>query len=840
MSIADQITRIKNNIAASYAECSAKGATLPATENSENLPNTIASITTGGGSGGGEEITAYNYTSKALTQGDWVHYNERVDNTAQVATYNINGLAYCYCVAPDILLYSSGAYNPNIIFTATLNESNNTYIDSQVGSIEGYPRRFCGIDKDGYLYSNHISGFSSLNYERGYYWGNGECGITSEFYLDSNSHSIVKIDKTTGNILKTYTDKSQLISYATGGYQVSDDILIVCSKNNKTIYKCVLNDESLDYTQTSTNIRCGCIIGGLSNSIILGLTYDENIASTLLAFKYENGALITYSKENFPSVMQECFDTNCTPFWNEQYGIFTAYIPSNGKCVCCQYINGVWIDRSPILDVSGLSIDTQSQFMVSSDFSRAFLLESGSTYLQFAITSASDGNYLVPYSYTNSATKMGKVKENVDAAIGTQCTVVIPKVETSSSPKPAEKGYLWTQENMIVDIQFLDTQSEIYDSNKDSGATNYVAVNYNLGGKPLIYRRSNGLVYSFDGLDDNDNLIWQQKFDWGQVSNLKTASYQDSNGYDKIVAINSGDSDTSIEWTILVQIIGGEVKKSKISKNLCFVTAGFTADGVPLLCACSETTLYHFLISTDEGDTWKEISLPVSNYEYIHNVLISKGSIFVVMGTYSDIILKSSNCGDTWETVNLGDYVGDNTSRAVIQDGYNEYILFPCSSYSEGYLWNGSEYKKVTIPNNIGMPNQTDFAISAPCAYGAIMSRARNSKAFVVQLEDDGLHIKKTFDYSAVNNAGVAPIIAKDKEHLCSLNYSNKRFAIFDYIFRIAYTKKEIPEVGDQASTIDKMFNYTVTNYSNGVMNISIYDDTVPLIREPRGDITLG
>ena len=49
MSIADQITRIKNNIAASYAECSAKGATLPSVENSETLSNTIASITAGGG-----------------------------------------------------------------------------------------------------------------------------------------------------------------------------------------------------------------------------------------------------------------------------------------------------------------------------------------------------------------------------------------------------------------------------------------------------------------------------------------------------------------------------------------------------------------------------------------------------------------------------------------------------------------------------------------------------------------------------------------------------------------------------------------------------------------------
>ena len=260
-----------------------------------------------------------------------------------------------------------------------------------------------------------------------------------------------------------------------------------------------------------------------------------------------------------------------------------------------------------------------------------------------------------------------------------------------------------------------------------------------------------------------------------------------------------------------------------------------------MLCACSETTLYHFLISTDEGDTWKEISLPVSDYEYIHNVLISKGSIFVVMGTYSDIILKSSDCGDTWETVNLGDYVGDTISRAVIQDGYNGYILFPRSSYSEGYLWNGSEFKKVEMPGIIGMPEQKDFAISAPCVYGAIISRTRKGLAFVVQLEDDyGIHVKKTFDYSAVNNAGVAPIIAKDREHLCSLNYSNKRFAILDYISRIAYTKKEIPEVGDQASTRDKQFDCTVTDYSNGVMQISTYHDTVPLIREPRGDITLG
>lgn len=786
---------------------------------------------------GGEEITAYNYTNKEIKQGDWVHYNERVDNTSQIGNYDINGYANGYCVAPNIILYSSGAYNPNTIFTATLNESDNTYVASQVGSVSGYARRFCGIDKDGYLYSN--TAFSSLNYEEGLYWGNDYNSAYSEYYL-ANGY-LYKINKLTGSNISSFDNISYVMHDVYGGYSISDNILVVAKDG--TLTKVILNFDNNTLSKTPTALSCGSIFGGMSNGIIFGQVSKpfDTVTSALLAFKYENGALITYSKENFPSAMQECFDNACNPFWDEQHGIFTAYIPSMSKLVCCQYVNNKWIDKSPILDVSNLSINTQSQFMVSSDFSRAFLKDTTQYgILQFSITSASDGNYLVPYFYTNSNSKMGKVKENVDAVIGTQCTVVIPKVQTSSvdpDPRPEEKGYLWTQDGAIVDTQFLDTHSEIYDSNKDSSPTNYVAVNYNIMGKPLIYRHSTGLVYGFDGLDDNFNLIWQQKFNWGQVSNLKTASYQDRIRNNKIVAINDGDSDTNIEWTILVQNIDGEVKKSKISRGLCFVTAGFTADGVPLLCACSESTLYHFLISTDEGDTWKEISIPVSDYEYIHNVLISKGSIFVVMGTYSDIILKSSDCGDTWERVNLGDYVGDNTSRAVIQDGYNGYILFPCSNYSEGYLWNGSEYKKVEIPGLIGMPNQTDFAISAPCVYGAIISRASKGLAFVVQLEDDyGIHIKKVFNYSAVNNAGVAPIIAKDREHLCSLNYSNKRFAILDYISRIAYTKKEIPEVGDQAATIDKQFDCTVTDYSNGVMKISIYQDSVPLIREPRGD----
>ena len=50
MSVADQINRIKTNIANTYTAAQAKGATMPQTQNSDNLAACVQSITTGGGS----------------------------------------------------------------------------------------------------------------------------------------------------------------------------------------------------------------------------------------------------------------------------------------------------------------------------------------------------------------------------------------------------------------------------------------------------------------------------------------------------------------------------------------------------------------------------------------------------------------------------------------------------------------------------------------------------------------------------------------------------------------------------------------------------------------------
>jgi hypothetical protein len=49
MTIASEITRINNNIAAAYTACNNKGATMPQTQNSANLATAISSIPSGSG-----------------------------------------------------------------------------------------------------------------------------------------------------------------------------------------------------------------------------------------------------------------------------------------------------------------------------------------------------------------------------------------------------------------------------------------------------------------------------------------------------------------------------------------------------------------------------------------------------------------------------------------------------------------------------------------------------------------------------------------------------------------------------------------------------------------------
>lgn len=72
MTIASEITRIQNNIVGAYTALSAKGATMPATQNSANLATTVNSIS----SGGGDTVTATNNSSYDRMTGEKVWLNK--------------------------------------------------------------------------------------------------------------------------------------------------------------------------------------------------------------------------------------------------------------------------------------------------------------------------------------------------------------------------------------------------------------------------------------------------------------------------------------------------------------------------------------------------------------------------------------------------------------------------------------------------------------------------------------------------------------------------------------------------------------------------------------------
>ena len=115
MSIASEITRITGNVSDSYTAANAKGATMPATQDSDHLAATIATIPSGITPTGTKNITtngthdvaAYEYADVQVPTTAPAHYIEYVSNNGAAmpggTVINLNGLtsipAYCFAYA---------------------------------------------------------------------------------------------------------------------------------------------------------------------------------------------------------------------------------------------------------------------------------------------------------------------------------------------------------------------------------------------------------------------------------------------------------------------------------------------------------------------------------------------------------------------------------------------------------------------------------------------------------------------------------------------------------------------------------------------------------------------
>jgi hypothetical protein len=100
MTIASEITKLQNNLSDSYTACQSKGATMPVNQNFDNLPDTIDSITGGGGNGILEQIIE-----------DVIDGNNPVDTTdLQQAEEDIAGIIP-YNISTTKTITSNGTYN---------------------------------------------------------------------------------------------------------------------------------------------------------------------------------------------------------------------------------------------------------------------------------------------------------------------------------------------------------------------------------------------------------------------------------------------------------------------------------------------------------------------------------------------------------------------------------------------------------------------------------------------------------------------------------------------------------------------------------------------------------
>lgn len=403
MSIADQITRIKNNIAASYAECSAKGATLPSVENSENLPNTIASITAGGG---GDSVEYTNITGGKITKGSKVWLNETATTTEKSNIRPKSDYS-------DTFIQTS---NPNVVIsgTARFTLEDNQYIRASLSSNLTMKRLF--IDKNGILAaSNRVYNiekntvYTAASYQC--YAGNGYTAYNSQ---------VCKINLESLAIKTTYDAQNSNAESIKTGWSFEDGYIIGSCAYFGTVRVWKLNDNGTRFNIVGSiydNYKLTCIGQFTEQKIGWALQGDNSRDLNLGAYRYSRtGGAVTVEEipaTEFPEDMQAMFTEQPNfIFWNEQTLTMTATWKTNNRVLIFKYVNGQWVNKSPIITFNG-EIGS-----VSCDATATKIVANYSTTTDSPVVydgnEKSGGYYGVPYLYSNKSSITGKAEEDCE------------------------------------------------------------------------------------------------------------------------------------------------------------------------------------------------------------------------------------------------------------------------------------------------------------------------------------------------------------------------------------------------------------------------------------------
>lgn len=279
MTIASEIQRIQNNIANTYDALEAKGATMPATENSNNLASTVATIP----AGGGDTITAVNKTGSAISEGDkvWIqkqtvaagYYSE--PNSASYTANCFSGISN----DGNYFSYSNGSTNCSLWYINDLSTNSFTNVGNNLIYLGGYR---CGIRYsnlgDTFIFTNYTTNTTTsmktsklgnnsfqTNYQYNYLgydvFGNGNTA--------SSGTKMLELGDLNAGTFTTLTSTQSATGYVgvTGIAISQNDVYNLHDSTHFTLDRANLTYSLASITEN--NINCEFCIGATSDSKII-------------------------------------------------------------------------------------------------------------------------------------------------------------------------------------------------------------------------------------------------------------------------------------------------------------------------------------------------------------------------------------------------------------------------------------------------------------------------------------------------------------------------------------------------------------------------------------------
>lgn len=418
MTIASEITRIKNNIANTYTALSDKGATMPATQNSANLANTVASIS----AGGGDTVTAVNYTGTSISAGDKVWLNKKANVSASSVAVSTSSSSYVYVIEPTGNFVYYNTYKYDISNGTTTSGQVNAGVN--LGTYTHYYDEYNNIFTHNYIINASGITQTTLHYKQGNYAaGNREDSYRFHLYrIDKeNNFAITKdwtVYSTNGN---SYTSAyicvigNKMYYSETSGYYLiatldEDATQINTSSRSDTYY--VLHSTSDDKIAICTKSASSSTQNGWGEVKLINVNDDYTLGNVFVSSNNDLNNLLSqsplyFSFNRITGIL--CISRSAS---YDIYGIF-------------KYENGDFTTINLTLDnTSGSSTRDYYFLTVSTDLSKAL-----HGNILYTLEQTADGTYkAIPYSYAmGQQTLTGIANENAANGASFEATTIVPE-----------------------------------------------------------------------------------------------------------------------------------------------------------------------------------------------------------------------------------------------------------------------------------------------------------------------------------------------------------------------------------------------------------------------------